>query len=107
MTDQQISAYINVLRCTNNITPLQKDILDTWDELHKRPFDTKTAREQVASNNANYPDIIVALKVMPGIITKTIASSTKEDVVFTLERQFEGLVAKEMMAQMSGNNYCG
>ena len=29
MTDQQISALINALRYTNQITPLQKDILET------------------------------------------------------------------------------
>ena len=40
MTDQQISTLINVLRFTNQITPLQKDILDTWDELQKKPLDT-------------------------------------------------------------------
>ena len=38
MTDQQISALINALRYTNQITPLQKDILDTWDALQKNPL---------------------------------------------------------------------
>ena len=58
MTDQQISAIINALRYTNRITPLQKDILDTWDTLHKNPFDTDSAHKQILSSvtctNANF-----------------------------------------------------
>ena len=50
MTDQQISAPINVLRYTNQITPLQKDILDTWDELQKESFDAESAHKQIFSN---------------------------------------------------------
>ena len=57
MTDQQISAIINALRYTNRITPLQKDILDTWDTLHKNPFDTESAHKQIVSNNESHPDI--------------------------------------------------
>ena len=43
MIDKQISALINVLRYSENITPLQKDILDTWHEL-KRVHSTKNLR---------------------------------------------------------------
>ena len=57
MTDQQISALISVLRFSNAITPLQKDILDTWDTLQKKPFDTDTAHRQIVSNNVNHPDL--------------------------------------------------
>ena len=38
MTEQQISMLINILRYADQITPLQKDIIDTWDTLQKRPF---------------------------------------------------------------------
>ena len=50
MTDQQISALINALRYTNQITPLQKDILDTWDALQKKPFDADAAQEDMIFN---------------------------------------------------------
>ena len=53
MTDQQISAFINILRFANQITPLEKDILDTWDALQKKPFDAETAQKQIISNNVH------------------------------------------------------
>ena len=47
MTNEQISAIINILRCMEKITPLQKDILDTWDTLCKNPFDEDAAKKQI------------------------------------------------------------
>lgn len=102
MTDHQISTLINALRYTNQITPLQKDILDTWDELQKKPFDTDSARRQIASNNFSHPDIFMAISVMPGIVQKTAADLTQNDMIFTLRRQLDGLAAKELEAQANG-----
>ena len=103
MTDQQISALINVLRYTNRITPLQKDILDTWDALQKKPFDTDAARRQIVSNNVNHPDLFVAISVMPGVIQKPFDALTQEDMIFNLRRQLVGLAAKETEAHINGN----
>ena len=96
MTDQQISAIINVLRFKNKITSLQKDILDTWNVLHMIPFDVESAHKQIASNNISHPDIFIAINAMPGIVQKSAETLTQDDMVFTLRRQIEGLVAKEL-----------
>ena len=103
MTDQQISALVSVLRYTKQITPLQKDILDTWDELQKKPFDTDAAHRQIVSNNMNHPDLFVAISAMPDVIQKPFDAVTQEDMVFNLQRQLEGLAAKEMEAHINGN----
>ncbi len=102
MTDQQISTLINVLRCTKQITPLQKDILDTWEELQKKPFDAASAHRQIASNNVNHPVIFTAISAMPGVIQKSAMDLTQDDMIFTLHRQLDGLVAKEWEAQANG-----
>ena len=104
MTDQQISAIINALRYTNRITHLQKDILDTWDTLHKNPFDTESAHKQIVSNNASHPDIFAAISAMPDVIQKPFHEVTQEDMVFNLHRQLEGLIAKEMGALFNGDH---
>lgn len=101
MTDQ-ISALINVLRYTNRITPLQKDILATWDALQKKPFDTDTAHRQIVSNNVNHPDLFAAISAMPDVIQKPFDAVTQEDMIFNLRRQLEGLVAKEMEGHVNG-----
>lgn len=96
MDDKQLSAFINVLRYTKRITPLQKDILDTWDELKKNPFDAESAHKQIVANNYNNPDVFMAISAVPGIVQKTSMKLTHDDMIFTLRRQLEGLVAKEM-----------
>ncbi len=95
MTEQQISILIQSLRCANKITPLQKDILDTWNTIHKNPFDAESARRQILSNNINHLDIFGAISATPGIKYKSLEELTHDDMVFTLCRQFEGLIAKE------------
>ena len=102
MTDQQISALINALRYTKQITPRQKDILDTWDALQKKPFDTDTAYRQIVSNNMNHPDLFVAISAMPDVIQKPFDVVTQEDMIFNLRRQLEALAAKEMEAHING-----
>ena len=102
MTDQQISTLINVLRCTKQITPLQKDILDTCEELQKKPFDAASAHRQIASNTGNHLDIFTAISAMPGVIQKSAMDLTQDDMIFTLHCQLDGLVAKEWEAQANG-----
>lgn len=102
MTDQQISALINALRYTKQITLRQKDILDTWDALQKKPFDTDTAYRQIVSNNMNHPDLFVAISAMPDVIQKPFDAVTQEDMIFNLRRQLDGLAAKEMEAHING-----
>ena len=103
MTDQQISAFVNALRYTNQITPLQKDIPDTWDALQKKPFDTEAAHRRIVSNNVNHPDLFVAISAMPDVIQKPFDAVTQEDMIFNLRRQLEVLAAKEMEAHINGN----
>ena len=110
MTDQQISAIINALRFANKISPLQKDILDTWNTLHRIPFDAVSAHKQILSNNINHPDIFLTISMEPGIVQKSTETLTKDDMIFTLRCQLEGLVAKEMATHANGNytrvDYC-
>ena len=72
-----------------------KDILDTWDELQKNPFDAESAYKQILSNNYSNPDVFMTISILPGIIQKTSVELTQDDMIFTLQRQLEGLVAKE------------
>lgn len=101
MTDKELSPLINVLRCANKITALQKDILDTFDVLQKNPFDKESAQKQILLNNINHPDIFIAISAMPGIVQKAADNMTQDDMVFTLRRQLEGLIAKEIKTRIN------
>lgn len=102
MIDQQISALVNLLSVTKSNTPLQKDILDTWHELNKNPFDKDSAQKQIVSNNINHPDIFVAIRVSPGVVQKPFDAVTQEDMIFNLHRQLACLAEKEMEAHTNG-----
>ena len=49
-----INLYIEGLRQSQEKTSRQKDILDTWEEIQKVPFDRQTAIKQAKKNKLNY-----------------------------------------------------
>ena len=104
MTDQQISALVNILSTKKTITPLQKDILDTWYEVRNNPFDKDSAQKQIVSNNIKHPDIYAAILVSPGVVQKPFDTVTQEDMIFNLNRQLTCLAAKEMEAHINGDH---
>ena len=101
MTDKKISALIKILRCAHEITALQEDILDTFDELQKNPFDQESAQNQIMLNNFHHPDIFTAISSMPGVVYKTAGNMTQDDMIFSLNRQLDGLVAKEFETRIN------
>ena len=44
----RVSILIEFLKSQRMITPLEKDILDTWNEYQKNPFDMDSANRQIA-----------------------------------------------------------
>ena len=61
---------ITFLQEKQYLTDLEKDILDTWNELQKNPFDRSAAQRQVLQNDAKYPEIFFAIKSMPTTVSR-------------------------------------
>lgn len=89
------SLLIEGLRQAKSITPLEKDILDTWNELQKSPFDRSSAQLQIMQNNAKHPEIFLAIQSLPTTETRPFEQATDSDIRYNLEKQFAALVAKE------------
>ena len=53
-----INLYIEGLRQSQEKTSHQKDILDTWEEIQKVPFDRQTAIKQAKKNKLNYSNLL-------------------------------------------------
>ena len=96
MINPQISILIETLRLSKTLTPLQKDILHTWDVLSEKPINIQNAQAQIRSNNISYPDMVLTIGSMPGVVYKPIQMTTEDDIRFTLGKQLEVLIAKEM-----------
>ena len=86
---------IEYLRQKQYLTDLEKDILDTWNELQKNPFDRSAAQKQVIQNNAKHPEIFVAIAALPATETRPIEQATDSDIRYNLEKQLAALAAKE------------
>lgn len=86
---------IEGLRQAKCITPLEKDILDTWNELQKSPFNRSSAQLQIMQNNAKHPEILAAIKALPTTETRPFEQATDSDIRYNLEKQFAALAAKE------------
>ena len=74
------SLLIAYLRQKQYITDLEKDVLDTWDELQKSPFDRSSAQLQIMQNNAKHPEIFAAIKALPTTVIRPFDQVTKGDV---------------------------
>ena len=86
---------IEYLRQKQYLTDLEKDILDTWNELQKNPFDRSAAQKQVIQNNAKHPEIFVAIAALPATETRPFVQATDSDIRYNLEKQLAALAAKE------------
>ena len=82
---------IEFLKQKQVITSLEKDILDTYHELQKFPFDANSAEQKIISNNINYPKIALKVAALPSTVQKT----TEVDLRYILSCQLAGLVEQE------------
>lgn len=96
------SLFIEMLKQKQFITPLEQDILDTWDELQKQPFDMASANRKIVSNDINYPQIAAAITALPTTVQKSPNQITKQDLQYVLSLQLDGLIAKETEVLTNG-----
>ena len=86
---------LEILKQKQFITPLEQDILDTYHELNKKPFERDSAIRQSQKNNINHPDIFREMSARPTTILRPWAAATDEDVYSNLTSQFDALVERE------------
>lgn len=96
MSNQQVDLLIEYLKQKQFITDLEKDIIDTWHELKKVPFDRQGAEKKIKENILKYRDIFIIIRTTPGTINKPFAQATDEEMEGNLFRQLELLCIKEV-----------
>ena len=99
----QVSILIEFLKSQRLITPLEKDILDTWNEYLKNPLDMDSANRQIVSNNINHPDILVKITALPTTVTKPKEQITETDLRYILGEQLLFLVDKRNGENKNGS----
>ena len=98
----KISILIEFLKSQRMITALEKDILDTWNEYQKNPFDMDSANRQIALNYGNHSDIYEKVNSLPTTVSKPRNQITEIDLRYVLGEQLLFLVDKRNEENKNG-----
>ena len=90
------TAYIKYFRQVQEKTSRQKDILDTWDEMNKNPFDRRTAINQAKKNKMNHSELVVEITVASVVVTRPWEELSDYDIYCNLQWQLEVLIGEEI-----------
>ena len=90
------SLILELLKQKGVLTPLEQDILDTYHELDKQPFERNSAIRQSQKNNINHPDIFEEMSTKPTTVLKPWAVASDEDVYSNLMSQLGALTEREL-----------
>ena len=95
---------IAALKVKPYLTDLEKDILDTWNEIQKVPFDRVSAQRQVIQNNVKYPDIFAAISARPTVNIRPFTQVTEANIQYNLKEQLTALALKEGRSAEPGSS---
>lgn len=90
------TVVIELLKQKKLVTALEQDILDTYHEPSKSPFDRGSTIQQIQKNNINHPDIFVSISSNPTTVLKPWKDASNKDVYSNLMSQLRVLVEKEL-----------
>ena len=89
-----IAHEIVSLRTKTLLSDIEYDILDTWEELLRNPFERGKAQLRIATNNMKHPDIQIAIATEPNTVIRPFTEVTEEDLKHNLKKQLEYLLIK-------------
>ena len=95
---------IAALKVKPYLTDLEKDILDTWNEIQKVPFDRVSAQRQVIQNNVKYPDIFAAISARPTVNIRPFTQVTESNIQYNLKEQLTARALKEGRSAEPGSS---
>ena len=94
MDNMYAEQTIENLKAKGQKTDIEVDIVETWEDLNRCPFDYEKAKLRVLSNDAKYPDIKALIVVKPQTVVKPINYVTEDDLKYNLSSQVELLLVR-------------
>lgn len=98
MTDKEIYVLLYFLKNKECITELEKDLLDTYNEYIKSPFDRESADKKITGNIFKYPKVFLSDSAISKIIVKPSSHITDDELKYNLSQQIELLSIEELEA---------
>lgn len=102
MNHKALESIVEYLKQKNHLSPLESDFIETWNALVSQPFDADAARQKIASNNAKYPEIYMAITAMPAYVKRPISELTEEDLKYNLYNQLVQMAVKGAWGALNG-----
>lgn len=92
----RVDLLIDLLKAKGVLTSLEKDILDTYHELHRDPFDMDSVKRQIALNETKYDDLYSKVAALPTTVPKPSSQITDADLRYVLGSHLSILAEKEL-----------
>lgn len=97
------NAYIKYFRQVADKTSRQKDILDTWSEMNRNPFDRRTAINQAKKNNMRYPQLVAEIMAAAVVGMRPWEELSDDDICYNLQLQLDVLIGEEIKENLDAN----
>lgn len=102
LTDDQKHIIVETIKQLTNPTDLEKDILDSIEELSKQSLDWQSARARIAYIYDKYEDIFAKVNSLPTTVQKDTRQITEIDLRYVLHAQLNFLLEKEWKEHYNG-----
>ena len=97
------NTYIKYFRQVLDKTSRQKDILDTWDEMNRNPFDRRTAINQAKKNKMRYSQLVAEITTASIVGTRPWEELSDYDIYCNLQWQLDVLIGEEVKEILDSN----
>ena len=94
LNDVGIQVVLEFLKQKDELSELEKDILSTIMKYIEIPFDSDGAKRKIIENNAKYKDIVIVIKMVPGVREIPFNKVSDEGIRDNLKMQIEAMCAK-------------
>ncbi len=95
LTDSQKHILIETVKQLANPSELEKDVLDTIEEISKQAFDMEHAQARIMTNYGKHPDLYAKIDALPTTVQKTSDQIQEMDLRYILHMQLDFLIEKE------------
>lgn len=95
LTDSQKHVLIETVKALSNPSELEKDILDTMEEIFKQFLDMKHAQIRIGLNYEKHRDLFVKINALPTTVQKRPDQIGEVDLRYILQMQLDFLLEKE------------
>lgn len=97
-----LSVLVEALKEKKDITDLESDILETFKEYKRNPFERQSAEARMEQNYTKYRDIFAKAAVVAGVAPQPSSTLSDQEIIGNLQYQLSLLTEKEWEAQRNG-----